>query len=87
MEEYELKHKRLTERIRKYLIENGPKDTREIHDYCNNFKNNRTGSKSNHFYIQSINVIGNLMRRKYFVKVGHDKEVALDIWEVKEEYK
>jgi hypothetical protein len=38
-------------------------------------------------YNQNMNVIGNLMRRKYFVKVGHDKKVALDIWAIKEEYK
>tara|TARA_X000001382_G_scaffold105436_1_gene80649 strand:- start:81 stop:344 length:264 start_codon:yes stop_codon:yes gene_type:complete len=87
LEEYKLKHKRLTNRIKEYLIESGPKDTREIQDYCNNFRNNRTGSKSNPFYIQSMNVISNIMRRKYFVKLRHDEKRKLDIWEVKEEYK
>jgi hypothetical protein len=82
-----LKHKRLQNRIKTYLERNGPKNTREIQNYCSNFKNNRTGSKSNHFYIQSMNVLVNIMKRKCFVKIGHDEKNKLDIWYIKEEYK
>ena len=82
-----MKHIRLTNRIKTYLAENGPKNTREIQVYCSNLRNRKTGSRSNLMYNQNMNVIANLMRRKYFVKVGHDKEVSLDVWQVKEEYK
>jgi hypothetical protein len=87
LEEYKLKHIRLTNKIKTYLKENGPKNTREIQDYCSSLRNKKTGSRSNVMFNQNMNVIGNLMRRKYFVKIGHDKDIALDIWEIKEEYK
>lgn len=82
-----MKHIRLTNKIKTYLKENGPKNTREIQVYCSSLRNKKTGSRSNLMFNQNMNVIGNLMRRKYFVKIGHDKDIALDIWEVKEEYK
>tara|TARA_R110000824_G_scaffold164245_9_gene340435 strand:+ start:1819 stop:2061 length:243 start_codon:yes stop_codon:yes gene_type:complete len=80
-----MKHINLQGKISKYLIENGPKDTKEIQQFCATLSNKKSGSKSNLMFNQPINVISNIMRRKYFVKVGHNKKHRVDIWNVKEE--
>ena len=60
-----MKHINLQGKISKYLIENGPKDTKEIQQFCATLSNKKSGSKSNLMFNQPINVISNIMRRKY----------------------
>ena len=62
-----MKHINLQGKISKYLIENGPKDTKEIQQFCATLSNKKSGSKSNLMFNQPINVISNIMRRKYLL--------------------
>jgi len=81
-----MKHKRIHAKIAKHLEQNGDATTGEIRDWLLDIKPVRayTLKGNGNMNEQSINVLGNILKRKPIVKVGFDRKAKQAIWGIRD---
>jgi len=80
-----MKHKRIHAKITKHLEQKGDATTGELREWLRGLRPENGSSRGTGFgQSQSLNVLGNVLKRRPIVKVGFDNQARQAIWGIRD---